>query len=85
MAQVAVALVLLTGAGLLIQSFARALSVDVGFNPKGVVTGSVALPQAHRATPEAAARIRERLVEAMRGIPYGSPMASPSPPPPATR
>jgi putative ABC transport system permease protein len=67
--QVAVALVLLTGAGLLIQSFARALNVDVGFDPKGVVTGSVALPRAHRATPEAAAQIRERLRQAMRAIP----------------
>lgn len=69
MAQVAVALVLLTGAGLLIQSFARALNVDVGFSPNGVVTGSVALPRSHRATPEAAAQIRERLVAAMREIP----------------
>jgi predicted permease len=69
MAQVAVALVLLTGAGLLIQSFARALNVDVGFDPNGVVTGRVALPRAHRATPEAAAQIRERLVATMREIP----------------
>jgi putative ABC transport system permease protein len=38
-AQVAVALVLLTGAGLLIHSFANALNVDPGFNPRGVVIG----------------------------------------------
>jgi predicted permease len=69
MAQVAVALVLLTGAGLLVQSFARALAVDVGFNPTGVVTGRVALPRAHRASAEAAANVRERLRQAMREIP----------------
>jgi predicted permease len=66
--QVAVALILLTGAGLLVQSFARALEVDVGFNPQGVVTGRVALPQSHRATPEAAAEIRTRLDQAMSEI-----------------
>jgi putative ABC transport system permease protein len=67
--QVAVALVLLTGAGLLIQSLARALNVDVGFSPKGVVTGRIALPRAHWASAEAATQIRERLLQAMREIP----------------
>ena len=39
-AQVAVALMLLTGAGLLIQSFAQALKVDTGLQPANVVTGA---------------------------------------------
>ncbi|NQW04088.1 MAG: hypothetical protein HQ485_08670 [Acidobacteria bacterium] len=43
--------------------------MNVGFNPQGVVTGRVALPRAHRASPEAAAKIRVRLLEAMRDIP----------------
>jgi len=67
--QVAVALILLTGAGLLIQSFAHALKVDVGFNPEGVVTARVALPRAHRASDDAARQIKERLLQAMRDIP----------------
>ena len=67
--QVAVALVLLTGAGLLIRSFAKALDVNPGFNPKGVVTARLALPQAHRASDEAASKIRERLLIALREIP----------------
>jgi predicted permease len=67
--QVAVALILLTGAGLLIQSFARALNVELGFNPQGVVSARVALPRAHRATPDAATQVRERLLQAMREIP----------------
>jgi putative ABC transport system permease protein len=68
-AQVGVALILLTGSGLLIQSFARAMAVDVGFNPRGVVTARVALPLVHRSTPEAAMRLRDRLREEMRRIP----------------
>jgi putative ABC transport system permease protein len=68
-AQVAVALILLTGAGLLIQSFARAIKVDVGFNAESVVTARVALPRAHRASDDAARQIKERLLQAMREIP----------------
>jgi putative ABC transport system permease protein len=68
-AQVAIALMLLTGAGLLVHSFAQAIKVDTGLNPQGVVTGRVALPQQHRASDEAASGIRERLLQAMREIP----------------
>jgi len=68
-AQVAVALMLLTGAGLLIHSFAKALEVNPGFDPTHVVTGRIALPQAHRASDEAANKIRERLLLALREIP----------------
>jgi putative ABC transport system permease protein len=68
-AQVAIALMLLTGAGLLVHSFANAIKVDTGLNPQGVVTGRVALPRQHRASDQAAAAIRERLLQAMREIP----------------
>ncbi len=68
-AQVAVALVLLTGAGLLIHSFARALRVDRGFDPTHVVGGGVALPAAQRASDEAAKSVRERMLRAVREIP----------------
>lgn len=68
-AQVAFALMLLTGAGLLIRSFAKALEVNPGFDPRHVVTGRIALPQAHRASDEAANKIRERLLAALREIP----------------
>lgn len=39
--EVAIAIVLLAGAGLMIRSFARILSVDVGFDPETVVTMEV--------------------------------------------
>jgi predicted permease len=68
-AQVAVALMLLTGAGLLIQSFANALKVDTGLEAANVVTARIALTREHRASPEAAASIRTRLFQAMREIP----------------
>ena len=68
-AQVAVALMLLTGAGLLIHSFAQALHVDTGLDPANVVTARIALTRQHRASPDAANKIRERLFQAMREIP----------------
>ena len=74
-AQVAVALMLLTGAGLLIHSFALALRVDTGLEPANVVTARVALTREHRASDEAANKIRERLLQAMREIPGVSSVA----------
>lgn len=68
-AQVAVALMLLTGAGLLIHSFSRAVRVDTGLDVEHVVTARVALTREHRESDEAAFRIRERLLEGLRGIP----------------
>jgi len=68
-AQVGVALMLLTGAGLLIFSFAKALRVDLGLDAANVVTARIALTREHRASDEAASKIRERLLQAMREIP----------------
>jgi putative ABC transport system permease protein len=68
-AQVAVALMLLTGAGLLIHSFAEALKVDTGLDPTNVVTGRIALTREHRASDDAANSIRQRLLQAMKEIP----------------
>jgi predicted permease len=44
-AEVALALVVLSGAGLMIESMSRLLGVDPGFNPKNVITMSMSLPQ----------------------------------------
>ncbi len=68
-AQVAVALMLLTGAGLLIQSFVQALKVDTGLEATNVVTARMALTREHRASDEAASSIRERLLQGLKEIP----------------
>ena len=44
--EIALAAVLLTGAGLLIRSLDRLLDVPLGFEPKGVLAAQLALPQA---------------------------------------
>ena len=66
--QVAIALVLLTGAGLLIHSFANAISVNPGFDPKNLVVGNIALPGAYQAKDKAAA-FQRSLDQAMKEIP----------------
>jgi putative ABC transport system permease protein len=44
--EVALAVVLVVGAGLLLRSFARLVAVDPGFDPRRLLTLEVALPQA---------------------------------------
>jgi putative ABC transport system permease protein len=51
-AEVAMALMLLVGAGLMIRSFMRLMSVDLGFDPERVVTARLTLPE--RKYPELA-------------------------------
>ena len=46
MGEVAIALVLLAGAGLFLRSLASIENVHPGFEPEGVITGSIALPRA---------------------------------------
>lgn len=69
-AQIGVALVLLVGAGLLINSFVRLSRVDAGFEPESAVWLQVTLPERYE-TPEARVlffdRLRERLA-ALRGV-----------------
>ncbi|HSR67737.1 MAG TPA: FtsX-like permease family protein, partial [Acidobacteriota bacterium] len=48
-AEVAIALILLTGAGLLMQSFSNLLAVDLGFRTQSVISGRVALSSARYA------------------------------------
>jgi putative ABC transport system permease protein len=50
-AQVALALILLAGAGLLLRSFRRVLEVDPGFRPEDVITASVSLSPTQYAQP----------------------------------
>jgi putative ABC transport system permease protein len=68
-AETALALVLLVGAGLLIKSFARLQEVNPGFSADHVLTAQLSLPA--RRYPEAAARraFWTRLLEKIRALP----------------
>ncbi|HEV8542635.1 MAG TPA: ABC transporter permease, partial [Verrucomicrobiae bacterium] len=67
--QVAVALMLLTGAGLLMHSFVKAVAVNPGFNPKDVVTARIVIPAAQRSSAEAATKFQERLKQSLLELP----------------
>jgi putative ABC transport system permease protein len=66
--QFALALMLLVGAGLLLQSFRRAAAVDVGFDPKGLLTLRLDPPAAY-SKPEDTAALYARLMTAVRSVP----------------
>ncbi len=68
-AEVALAVVLVTGAGLLIKSFARLLDVSSGFEPRGLVTLSLSLPNATYEKGEDVVAFATRLQERVRALP----------------
>lgn len=67
--EVASALVLLVGAGLLIKSFLRLQQVDPGFNPKNTLTASVALPQKKYPEEKQQAAFYQQLLEKISALP----------------
>jgi putative ABC transport system permease protein len=67
--QVALAVVLLAGAGLLMRSLARLTSVDPGIRPDNVLTLSVELPRSRYAGPEQWQPFFERLLADLRALP----------------
>lgn len=67
-AQVALAFVLLIGAGLMLASFREVLKIDPGFTPSGVITAQVTLPSAAYRDAAALATVSQRLVEAAQSI-----------------
>ncbi len=64
--EVALAVVLLAGAGLLVKSFQRLQGVDVGFRPEGVLTADVNLPPAKYGDPAARIRFVDAVMERVR-------------------
>jgi putative ABC transport system permease protein len=68
-AEVALAVVLLAGAGLMVRSFISITGVAPGFNPKGVVTIGIGLTQPIYADIQQQARFYERLTEKVRALP----------------
>ena len=68
-AQVAVALVLLIGAGLLIRTFSRIQSAGMGINPEGVLIARISLPEAKYKEPHQMNQFFDRLLQQTRALP----------------
>lgn len=68
-AQVALAFLLLVGAGLLLASFQRVLAVDPGFDPRGVMTASAAMPGSRYPDDGARTAFVDRALGELRALP----------------
>jgi putative ABC transport system permease protein len=69
LAQIALSLVLLSGAALLLQSLSRVLSVSPGFDPRHVLVVRLSLPRSAYPSAESARRFFERVDEDLHGVP----------------
>ncbi|HEY4133038.1 MAG TPA: FtsX-like permease family protein, partial [Gemmatimonadaceae bacterium] len=67
--EVALALILLTSAGLLAKSLTRLLAVDVGFDPSHLVTMIIESSRPHYPDSKAALDFRRRALDAARAVP----------------
>ena len=67
--EVALSLMLLVGAGLLINSFWRLLHTDAGFEPKGVLTLDIPLSRTTYAKPEQQTAAFQQLIARMKALP----------------
>ena len=67
--EVAIAMVLLAGAGLLLRSFDQVRRVNPGFDPQNVVTAAVALPATQYQTPTQVQQFFVNAVERLGAIP----------------
>jgi putative ABC transport system permease protein len=71
-AEIALALMLITGAGLLIRSAIRLNAVDPGFDPAGVVAARVSLPAVGYESPAQVVRAFQRIEGALVSLPGAS-------------
>ncbi|HEY9383631.1 MAG TPA: FtsX-like permease family protein, partial [Gemmatimonadales bacterium] len=82
--EVALSVMLLAGAGLLIRSFTRLMSVNPGFRTEGSVSFALSLPESKYPKGERQAAFMRALLERMRALPgvqsagaaYGMPLTS---------
>jgi predicted permease len=68
-AEIAIALVLLTASGLLLRSFEKMRSVDLGFQPEHVTTASYSLPKQQYPTQPAVTAFNNELVRRLQQLP----------------
>jgi putative ABC transport system permease protein len=69
MGETALSLILLAGAGLLMRSFEKILKVDPGFQPEGVLTMRIALPDAEYSKPEQIRGFYSNLLDRIQKLP----------------
>lgn len=67
--EMALAFVLLTGAGLMTRSFARLTSVDPGFNPKNLLSMRLTLPRTKYPKPEQSIQFFQDTLQRIKSIP----------------
>jgi hypothetical protein len=70
-AEIALAVILLTGAGLMLKSFLRLRAVDTGFNATNVVTATIDLPETSYRTAADAERFHHDALTAIAALPSG--------------
>jgi putative ABC transport system permease protein len=68
-AEVALSIVLLSGALLMVQSFMRVQQLDFGFRPDGVLTGRLTLPAYRYADPTRIEGFHRELIDRLQQIP----------------
>jgi putative ABC transport system permease protein len=68
-AEMGIALVLMTGAGLLIESFSRLMQVNPGFSPENLMAFPLTLPPSRYSKPEFQAQFYRQLLEHIRAMP----------------
>ncbi len=68
-AEVALSLMLLIGAGLLLRSFVRLLDVNLGFQPANVLTARVSLPDAAYPEDEDVAAFQQEVLRRLESLP----------------
>jgi putative ABC transport system permease protein len=67
--EVALALMLLIGAGLLVRTLSGLRAVDAGFDPRNVLTATIMIPEAKYAKPEQRNQFFDRVVQSVRALP----------------
>jgi putative ABC transport system permease protein len=68
-AEVALSLVLLAGAGLLMRSFVALATVDLGFNPRNILVARLPFPRGQYTTAESKLQFFRQLLPRLRALP----------------
>jgi putative ABC transport system permease protein len=67
--QVALAVLLLLGAGLTLKSFRNAQNAPLGFNPENILVADVSLPKVRYDSDEKIVRFNDQLIQRIRSLP----------------